>query len=216
MNYLIEIIFNIFVFKYYGGRMTNTKELIIDAAFKLFLIHGYNGVSISLLSNAIDMTKGALYHYFRSKEELFTLVVDKYFYIPTFNINIESESLYEFIHQGNVFAEGVQNFYFKDIEAFSPLDYLSFFSDAFRHYPGFAKKKKKLINVEVEKTIFILQKAIETGEIREDIDVPLVASSFFSINMGLISNLVRENSIEESINVIRKQNLEFYKLLKRY
>lgn len=106
--------------------MKNTKELIIDTAFRLFLTHSYNGVSISLLSNAIDMTKGALYHHFRSKEELFKLVVDKYFYIPTFNINIETESLYEFIHDGNTLAERVLNFYFKDIEAFSPLDYLSF------------------------------------------------------------------------------------------
>ena len=51
--------------------MENTKEFIIDEAFKLFLDHSYEAVSISDISQAIGFTKGALYHHFKNKEELF-------------------------------------------------------------------------------------------------------------------------------------------------
>ncbi|QGY46424.1 TetR family transcriptional regulator [Maribellus comscasis] len=193
----------------------NTKDFIIDESFKLFLTHSYEGVSINHLSNAICMTKGTLYHHFKSKEELFKLVVDKYLYIPTFNIDAKTNSLYKFIQQGNIQAEKKLLFYFKDNKVFTPLDYFSFLADIFRHYPDFAKKKKKFVNVEIEKITFILHKAIKIREIREDINVPLIATSFFSMNMGLLSNPFSENSIEESILILREQNFEFYKLLKR-
>ncbi|WP_319226630.1 TetR/AcrR family transcriptional regulator [Draconibacterium orientale] len=193
----------------------NTKDFIIDESFKLFLARSYDGVSINDISNAVCMTKGALYHHFKSKEELFKLVVDKYLYIPTFTIDAKTNSLYKFILQGNIQAEKKLLFYFKDNKVFTPLDYFSFVSEIFRHYPDFAKKKTKFINAEIEKITLILHKAIKIREIREDINVPLISSSFFSINMGLLSNLVRKNSIEESILILREQNFEFYKLLKR-
>lgn len=195
--------------------MENTKEYIIDKAFKLFLTHSYEGVSISHLSDAIGMTKGALYHHFKNKEELFKLVIDKYLHIPTVNADIESISLFEYIQESTIHAEKTIRSYFKDAGAFTPFDYMSLFADAFRHYPGFAKMKGKFISEEIEKTALILKMAIHSGEIREDINVSLVASNFFSINMGLAGNLVMENSIEESINMLREQNLEFYKLLKK-
>lgn len=204
-----------FAYRTFSIKMENTKEYIIDKAFKLFLTHSYEGVSISQLSNEIGMTKGALYHHFKSKEELFKLVIDKYLHIPTVNADIESISLYEFIQQSTIHAEEIIRSYFKDAGVFTPFDYMSLFADAFRHYPGFAKMKGKFISEEIEKTAFILQKAIKSGEIREDINVPLIASNFFSINMGLAGNLVRENSIEEAISMLREQNFEFYKLLKK-
>jgi len=58
--------------------MTDTKEYIIDQAYKLFLTKSYEAVSISDISNAIGLTKGALYHHFLTKEELFKAVIDKY------------------------------------------------------------------------------------------------------------------------------------------
>jgi len=65
--------------------MKDTREYIIEEAYKLFLNHSYEAVSISMISDAIGFTKGALYHHFRNKEELFRAVIDKHFpfgYIP--------------------------------------------------------------------------------------------------------------------------------------
>ncbi|MGE5427520.1 MAG: hypothetical protein ACM3O8_06460, partial [Methylococcaceae bacterium] len=66
-----------------------------------------------------------------------------------------------------------------------------------------------------EKTKKVLENAIKSGEIRGDINTSLIAMNFFSINMGLAGNLVINNSIDESISLLKEQNFEFYKLLKK-
>jgi len=195
--------------------MENTKEFIIDEAYKLFLDHSYEAVSISDISKAIGFTKGALYHHFKNKEELFKCVVDKYLYIPDSIVDVETVSLSEYIQIGIAEAEKIIKKLFSFTLVFKPINYMSMFSDAFRHYPGFAELKGEFINNEIEKTKKILENAIKSGEIRDDINTSLIATNFFSINMGLAGNLVRNNSLDESISLLKEQNLEFYKLLKK-
>lgn len=92
---------------------------------------------------------------------------------------------------------------------------MSLFTDAFRHYPGYAESKGVFINNEIEKTKRVLENAIKSGEIREDINPSLIANNFYSINMGLAGSLVRNNSLDNAISLLKDQNNEFYKLLKK-
>ncbi len=195
--------------------MENTKDYIIEEAFKLFLTHTYEGVSISKLSDAIGMTKGALYHHFKNKEELFRMVVDKYLDFPEINADLETISLYEYIQLSVVHAEKVISSLFQYSNVYTPLDYLSLVAGAFRHYTDYANIKGKFINNEIEKIAVVLKNAIKSNEIRDDINIELVASNFFSINIGLAGNLVRNYPLEETINMLKEQNFEFYKLLKK-
>ena len=55
-----------------------TKERIIEEAFKLFLNHNYEKVSISDLEQAVGKTRGAIFYFFKNKEELFNEVIDTY------------------------------------------------------------------------------------------------------------------------------------------
>ena len=195
--------------------MDNTKDFIIDEAFKLFLNHSYEAVSISDISNAIGLTKGALYHHFKNKEELFKSVVDKYLFIPEAIVNVETISLLEYIQQTSSEAEKIIKQMFSFTMVFTPINYMSMFADAFRHYPGYAELKGDFISHEIEKTKFVLENAIKSGEIRDDINPSLIATNFFSINMGLAGNLVRNNSIDDAIASLKEQTNEFYKLLKK-
>jgi AcrR family transcriptional regulator len=52
------------------GKSSATKQRILDAAKNLFLSKGYESTSISDILKAIDISKGAFYHHFKSKEEL--------------------------------------------------------------------------------------------------------------------------------------------------
>ena len=194
--------------------MENTKDYIIEEAFKLFLMHTYEGVSISRLSNAIGMTKGALYHHFKNKEELFKMVVDKYLDFPEIKADIESISLYEYIQLSLEHAEKAIRALFKYSNAYTPLDYISLIADAFRHYTGYAEIKGRFIDNEIDKIAVVINNAIKSGEIRNDVNIKIVASNFFSINLGLAGNLVRNYTLEETIKIMKEQNLEFYKLLK--
>jgi AcrR family transcriptional regulator len=46
------------------------KARIIDAALDLFAEHGVGGTSLQMIADAIGVTKAAVYHQFRTKEEI--------------------------------------------------------------------------------------------------------------------------------------------------
>lgn len=54
-----------------------TKERIILAATHLFARKGYYATSISDISTAVELTKGALYHHFKNKEAIFFAIVER-------------------------------------------------------------------------------------------------------------------------------------------
>lgn len=60
--------------------MSDTKDDILEAATKLFLQRSYDAVSIKDITEAVGVTKGALYHHFSSKEELFSEVIGREFH----------------------------------------------------------------------------------------------------------------------------------------
>lgn len=53
-----------------------TRRRIIEEAAKLFVRKGFHGTSIADLAQAAGLTKGALYHHFDSKDDLFYAVVE--------------------------------------------------------------------------------------------------------------------------------------------
>ena len=50
--------------------MSDTKEAILNAALRLFARAGYEAVSVSDISGALGMSKGALYRHFQSKRDI--------------------------------------------------------------------------------------------------------------------------------------------------
>ena len=57
-------------------KSTDTKERILDTATNLFSTHGFSGTSIDDILTAVGITKGAFYHYFKSKDNLCETVLD--------------------------------------------------------------------------------------------------------------------------------------------
>lgn len=51
-----------------------TAQLIVAAARKLFMAHGYRAVSTRQVAEAVGLTQPALYHHFATKEELYVAV----------------------------------------------------------------------------------------------------------------------------------------------
>lgn len=50
--------------------VTTTKERILEEAAKLFTEKGYEATSVQDIAQALGLSKAALYHHFRSKEEI--------------------------------------------------------------------------------------------------------------------------------------------------
>jgi TetR/AcrR family transcriptional repressor of nem operon len=60
-------------------RATNTREMLLLSAGKLFQEVGYVRASIHRIAAAVNAPKGTFYNYFRSKEELASILVDRQF-----------------------------------------------------------------------------------------------------------------------------------------
>jgi AcrR family transcriptional regulator len=54
----------------------DTRARILDAALDVFSEHGFEGSSLQQIADRLDLTKAALYYYFRSKDELLEALVE--------------------------------------------------------------------------------------------------------------------------------------------
>lgn len=57
------------------GFMIDSKEQILKIALLLFLQKGFKGVTMNEIVKMSEFSKGAFYHYFSSKEEVFKEVI---------------------------------------------------------------------------------------------------------------------------------------------
>lgn len=194
--------------------MSETRDFIIDEAYKLFLQQSYEAVSISTISEAIGMTKGALYHHFTNKEDLFKAVIDKHF--PHFVEGTECvfSSLKELIEKTIGFSEKILRSLNPTDLKFDPVSFIGLMSDAFRHYPEFNRQKMAETDQCISNIKAVVAKAVEGGEIRNDIDVTVVAKQIFATGLGAALEILHNYTIEETINTMRAEMQQFYALLK--
>lgn len=61
-----------------SGNEAAGRQCILDQAQRLFLVHGYHGVSIRDIVQACGLSNAALYYHFGSKQNLFVQVFQAY------------------------------------------------------------------------------------------------------------------------------------------
>ena len=194
--------------------MNDTREYIIEQAFSLFLSRSYEAVSINDISQAIGLTKGALYHHFTNKEELFKAVIDKYLVLSEISLHGPEVTLKQLIDHTMTKANEIITGFFSNQPNFIPVNYMALIIDAMRHYPGFAVEKEQWLTKEVEKIKFVFDQAIARGEIRHDINTEIMATNYFSLTLGVAASLFHNNSPEMALKSLKEQFDELYKLLK--
>lgn len=59
-------------------RADRTRRRILDAGLLLFSSRGYEGASMDDIALEVEATKGLLYHYFRSKQEILTAILQEH------------------------------------------------------------------------------------------------------------------------------------------
>lgn len=71
-----------------------TISLILDVSLKLFSERGYNQVKMQDIVEALGgLTKGAVYHHFKNKEDIFDALLDRYYQILEPMRQIQKSSL---------------------------------------------------------------------------------------------------------------------------
>ncbi|MFX0049611.1 MAG: TetR/AcrR family transcriptional regulator [Candidatus Hermodarchaeota archaeon] len=188
------------------------QQIILEAAEKLFLSEGYEKTTMDEIARQSEYSKGTLYKYFKSKDELYLaigikayeLIVD---YTEKFTSK-EQPGLNQLIAIGYAYYE-----FTKDYPAYSNI-----FHDIVVKIPNVSiKSQKSLSKVEIDflnasykyRDIFIriLDDAIKVKAIRRDKDPNLIGYILSTITSGIISDLL-ENS-----EMIKQRGLYFDEII---
>ena len=103
--------------------MADSKQHILETAFKLFLSKTYKEVTMKEIVNVTGLSKGAFYHYFDSKEQLFLDVINDYL-LANLRVDysqFDSSSLQAFYFDHlnfidkRISGESIQKYYSKDV-----------------------------------------------------------------------------------------------------
>lgn len=165
-----------------------TKERIIEEAFKLFLYHNFEKVSIIDLEKAIGKTRGAIFYFYKNKKELFNEVVDTYIIKtqdPSEKFKFDTEiSLEQFIYQ---YINGINTTMSKMLSLSVVNIYKGYFTlylQASRIYPNFAEIMTKNFVEETNLWEKVIIRAVQTNEIK-GVNTRHYATIFRSCFLGL-------------------------------
>jgi len=181
----------------------------------MFLNNNYEAVTINSIIKAAGITKGGIYHYYASKEELFKAVVDKFLFESKVSSNVEYSSLKEFIE--NTIDKSKEQIHKKskcsDFNQNLPAQHISLFMAAFKYYPSFAQIGKRYYNEELRRWENVIVLAIKNKEIRDNIDAEIIAMNFMVIGTNIVTNSLLGGSAEYAIEMYSKQLKELYKCI---
>ncbi|MGF7025026.1 TetR/AcrR family transcriptional regulator [Sphingobacterium sp. HSC-15S19] len=199
--------------------MSNSKDLIIATALKLFLQKSYYEVTMQDIVTATGLSKGAFYHYFNSKEKVFEEIINFYFdtsQLDAYN-NFSKGSLWEFIQQYIVAATDRINRYNNATDEKGGIlraNQFALIFDAMKLLPEFNEKQEQRKRSELIHWTEIISIAREKGEIASPLSDMQIAKLFIYQNYGVGVYFVRRTQVEELINEIGIQFKTIYDLIK--
>lgn len=197
--------------------MKNTREHILNIAFDLFLQKSFKEVTMKDIVEKSGMSKGAFYHYFTSKEQLFLELVNHVFSsvldIPFEEFN--QKSLYHFyVDYVNFYVENLkkQN---KEQEGAAPgFNYISLIFDAIKLFPDFQEKLLLSRQMQQKAWLDIIRQARDQGEIASPMSDEQIAGMFMSSSGGVEMYSIYDGSSKEMSMKLMDLWDGFYKGLK--
>lgn len=198
--------------------MIDTKQKILESAFILFLTKNYSSVSMSDLQKHSNLSRGAIYHHFKSKEEIQCKVIDLYFFPALKTMGISNASDYDkpLIHSIELTLDKRASFMTKLQQINSEnLDDFHFFKLAFQadeFYPNFKNKINKLKQKEEKTWIEILKLAVQKKEIRQDVNITDTAKLLMIIPDGMGINSSFNSRLTKE--ALKKVYMQFYNLIR--
>ncbi len=200
--------------------MASTKEKLLEVAFREFLMHSYRDVTLMHLVEELGLTKGAFYHYFESKQDLFKQVVD--FYLEQisdigdiqYNKSLSfADNIMQLVLKSMAIFDEIKSRYMSEVD---DMNYYNFLMDATKYYPGFIDQINKVHKAnEIEVYLGFIKKAKANGDLKVSVDSLALAKLIQAVFDGIGFNAFFKESpdylhdqINESLNFI-------YELIKK-
>ena len=196
--------------------MSETKDVILAKAYRLFLEKGYDAVSISMIQKEAEIGRATMYHYFNSKKDLFLATITKYMTTRAggtdfgkFEGLLLSDYLKLDIQQAKALLKhsGLP-------EHIGMLNHFILSFKAMEMDLGYAEIADKMHKQTLDIWEFIIQNSLRHGEIRQDIDIKKTAKLFMDARHGIGVSSMHGTTMLESISAIEEMYKFVFALIK--
>lgn len=185
-----------------------TREAILEAATRLFLQRGYEGVSIRDITEAVGLTKGALYHHFESKESLLSAVIGREFEVyrieyarlPTATLRDFLEAALQEMERNLEPPPGTRPIGLRERP-----NHFRLIWDGMQVLEGFGRNVEQYGQRELAVWAQVVRAAVGRGELRIGLDPDLVAQLYLSCSSGVWAAdmmLGRAKQIPQRIRIV--------------
>ena len=174
------------------------EQIILEAAEKLFLSKGYDNTSMDEIATASEFSKGTLYNYFNSKDDLYLAIgIKAYDLIVDYTKKFVEKEDYG-IKQ--LMAVGYAYYAFsKDFPA-----YATIFHDISIKLPDLATKSKSdlskleknyLLSSDKYRDLFlkVMSEAVKLKAIRSDKPPAMIGYILSTISSGLVEDIIQKH-----------------------
>jgi TetR/AcrR family transcriptional repressor of nem operon len=186
------------------GKAEETRQAIIEKAALIFNKNGYQRTTISTLTKALGLTKGAIYGHFADKDALA---------VEAFRYSVQQIServrVRLQIHEGTVdklrgFARTFLDFFEETVQS-GGCPILNTAADADDAHPQLHGEVRRVLMAWEGHLVAMVNTGKESGEIRADVDAELFAATFIALIEGgilLAKTIGNRKYLESSVNGI--------------
>jgi AcrR family transcriptional regulator len=177
---------------------TEIKERIIQSAFECFSKYGLDKTTMEEIAQKADLSKGTLYLYFKSKEDLFYVICDN-------NLKVLKEQLSQILATTKTKEDLVSNVeqFYENFHRTEKRENEKIFCEIIAESARNPKLQKMLYEQRL-KTFNVVREYLdhqmEKGFFRQDTDTKAIASGLVSLYDGLIANEFLGISMNDSID----------------
>ena len=183
----------------------DTRRYLLLQASRLFLQKSYKEVTMKDLVESTGLSKGAFYHYFETKEQLFLEVLRYVFgevLVHSYD-TFSRESFYAFYHDyidelGTLSDRYMKLFGAGEDDDGVNINYFTLAFDALKLFPEFREEMLRGQQEELRVWTGVIREARQTGEISSVLTDYDIARLFFFTNDGMaLHQMMRKAGIHE-------------------
>jgi TetR/AcrR family transcriptional repressor of nem operon len=192
------------------GIMNESKEHILLTSLTLFLQKSFKEVTMKEIVDKTGMSKGAFYHYFSSKEQVFSEVIQHFFVsmMTADYTRLTHRSLKEFYKEILDLFEKNRKKLKKMIpeDEHGPINnnYYYLIFDAMKMLPDFKERHRQEQKEELKAWKNVISIAKKHKEIKTHMNDEQVAKLFINVGDGTYINLIMSDNVNKKNNELEE------------
>jgi TetR/AcrR family transcriptional regulator, transcriptional repressor for nem operon len=183
--------------------MKDTREYILKTSLALFLQKSYRDVTMSEIVKATGLSKGAFYHYFTSKEELFREITHIFFHMGSVDYTSLIRGTFREFYTGYVdyldaSISEINKMVPGSAEKSPNINFFLLMFDAATRFPDFLKWEQDIYEKDVQAWTNMIAEAMQRGEISGKGSAGSIARLFLYCNDGVFIRFINSGSSDKS------------------